>query len=137
MRRGPVWASEMAVLAAVVSGCAQIAALAPRDGASSDGIQLSYEHVLAPQVFSREGAAVADGPDGEAGFWAVAPGLPRPERGRVENLATGATIDVALYAGRGGAIRLSAATAEAIGIGPEPERVRVTALRREPRIAAP
>lgn len=140
MRRVPVRTIGMAVLAAALGGCAQVADLRRGEGPAAGGIQLSYESVLAPEVFSREGAAVADAAGGEAGYWAAAPGLPRPERGRVENLATGATIDLALYMGRGGRdgpIRVSAAAAEAIGIGPGPGRVRVTALRREPRIAGP
>lgn len=138
MRRGPVWASGLAILTAALAGCtpADDPAAAPASGA----IQLRYEDVPAPQAFSREGVAVADAPGGEPGFWAVTPGLPRPERGRVENLASGATIDVALFGGRGGpggSIRLSSAAAQAIGIGPGPGRVRVIALRREARIAPP
>ncbi len=119
MRRGPVWASGLAILAAALAGCTprrRPGGRRRRRAASS----CSYEDVLAPQAFSREGAAVADAPGGEPGFWAVTPGLPRPERGRVENLASGATIDVALFVGRGGpggSIRLSSAAAEAIGIG--------------------
>lgn len=137
MRRGPVWAIMAVVLAVAPTGCA-LPGLAPGgDATEAGGLRLSYEDVLAPQAFSREGPAVAVGPDAAAGYWAETPGLPRPERGRVENLATGAAIEVSLFAGRGGAIRLSAAAAEAIGIGSEPVRVRVTALRREPRIAAP
>ena len=126
-----------AAIAAALAGCAAPEASAP---AGEGGIRLSYEDVLAPAAFRREGPAVADRPEGSAGLWAVTPGLPRPERALVENLATGETVVVALFAGRGGpggAIRLSAAAAEAIGIGAAPARVRVTALRREPQIAGP
>ncbi len=144
MRRGPVRAGGMAaILAAALTGCAPVgpgAAPAPQDVAAPGGLRLSYVEVLTPAAFSREGPAVADPPGGEAGFWAVVPGLPRPERARVVNLATGASIDLALYRGQGGpggAIRLSGAAAEAIGVGPGTGRVRTTALRREPRLAPP
>lgn len=142
MRRGPISAGGLAiVLAAALSACARFGIgddSAPRDVAAPGGMRLSYAEVLSPQVFSRESGAFAD-TGGEAGFWAAVPGLPRPERGRVENVATGASIDLALYRGRGGAggaIRLSGAAAEAIDLG-EDGRVRVTALRREPQLAPP
>jgi hypothetical protein len=83
---------------------------------------------------------LAEPPGAAPGYWAVAPGLPRPERARVERLDTGAAVQVALFAGRAGAdgaIRLSPAAAQALGIGAGPAPVRVTALRREPRIARP
>lgn len=136
MLRGPVWASGMAAVAVLTTGCAGDG---PAGGPPPGALRLSYEDVLAPQAFLREGPAIVDPPGGAAGFWAVAPGLPRPERALIENLATGARIEVALFAGRGGpgaAIRLSGAAAEAIGLA-SPGRVQVTALRREPRIAAP
>ena len=62
--------------------------------------------------------------------------LPRPERGLVVNPASGAKVVVALFAaGRGAAgIRLSNEAADALGIGDRPAPVRITALRREPKI---
>jgi hypothetical protein len=104
---------------------------------ADDALDLRFEDVLAPEAYLREGPARVD--TGEAaGFWAIVPGLPRPERALVENLATGATAEVALFRGpASGGIRLSAAAAEALGIGAGPAEVRVTALRSMPRIAAP
>jgi hypothetical protein len=125
----------MAVLILVATGCAP----AGDPPAENAGLSLSYEDVAAPQIFAREGVAIVDAPDGAEGLWAVTPGLPRPERGLVENAATGASVEVALFAGRagpGGDIRLSRAAAEAIGLTAA-GRVRVTALRRELRIARP
>ena len=90
-----------------------------------------------PDVFSREGPAIRDGPKGSAGLWAAVVGLTRPERGLVENTDTGAKVVVALFAAREGAepaIRLSNEAADAIGIGDAPAAVRITALRREPQI---
>lgn len=140
LRSWLVRAIGMAAAAAFLAACA--APGAPAGAAPPGGgvLQLSFEDVLAPAAFTRDGPAEADAADGAAGFWAVVPGLPRPERARVENLATGATTTVALYVGRAnprGAIRLSGAAAEALGVGAAPVRVRVTALRREPRIAPP
>lgn len=137
-RRGLVWAIGAVALAGLLA-CARPEAPAPGSAADAAALRLRFEEVLVPGAFSRVGAAVTEGPGGAAGLWAVTPGLPRPERARVENLATGATVDVALFAGPGaaGAIRLSAAAGEALGLGPGPAQVRVTALRREPRIAPP
>ncbi len=125
-------------LAALAAGCAP-------EGGSRSGpagqdadpvrLRLAYVDVLAPQVYAREGRVRVEAEDAAAGFWAVAPGLPRAEHGRVENLATGATLDMPLFIGaRSGAIRLSPAAAQALGIGEAPAFVRVTVLRREPRI---
>lgn len=133
VRRGPVWIGGSAALAAMLSSCAPEGARPPAEGA----LRLSYEDVLAPEAFAREGPAIPEPADGAAGFWAVTPGLPRPERARVENLRTGAATEVALFAGPGGpggAVRLSAEAADAIGLA-APGPVRVTALRREPRLA--
>jgi hypothetical protein len=105
----------------------------------AEPLELRFEDVLAPEAYLREGPAVAEPPSAAPGYWAIAPGLPRPERARVERLDTGAQVQVALYGGRegpGGAVRLSPAAAEALALGVGPAPVRVTALRREPRIAA-
>ncbi len=139
-RRDGIIAAALAI-ALVMSGCARGGGAA-RDGAppAEGALQLSYATVPAPQAFSRDGAAVADDPEGAAGLWAIVPGLPRPERGLVVNVATGVGSEAALLGGRGGpggAFRLSGALALAIGVGDQPARVRVTALRREPRIVPP
>lgn len=126
-------ACRIAALAGVLASCGSEA----RDPAA-ERLELSFEDVLAPEAYLREGSAVAEPPDGAPGYWAVAPGLPRPERARVERLDTGAQVQVALYGGRqgpGGAIRLSPAAAEALALDGSRAQVRVTALRREPRIS--
>lgn len=98
-------------------------------------LQLRIEDVAAPSVFQREGVAVLDKPKGAAGLWATVRGLPRPERAEVVNLATGATVDVALFTTRSGPdIRLSHEAAAALGISDDTTRVRVTVLRSKPVI---
>lgn len=124
-------------LAALLWACAPGEEVRDGDPAGAGSVRLSFEDALVPAAFSREGLAVADAPGGAAGFWAVVPGLPRPERAQVVNLSTGAEATVALYTGGAGSIRLSGAAAEALGIATTPTRVRVTAVRREPRIAPP
>jgi len=95
--------------------------------------RLVIEDIPAASVFSREGSAVRDRPDGAAGSWAVIRGLPRPERAEVVNLESGAVVVVALFSSRSGPdIRLSNEAADALGIDDTPIRVRVTALRSQP-----
>ncbi len=139
VRLRSVRAFTTAVMVALLPACAPTSAPTRPPAAGAAGLQLRFEDALAPGVFERTGLAVAEPPDGAAGLWAVVPGLPRPERARIENLGTGATTDVALFAGRGprGAIRVSAEAAAALGLGATAATVRVTALRREPRIAPP
>jgi hypothetical protein len=138
-RRRLVGAVAAAALAGLMAACAP--AEAPAGAEPQDAsLRLRFDDVLAPGAFSRKGPAVAEADGAAPGLWAVVPGLPRPERARVEHLATGATVDVALFAGPGGpggATRLSPAAAAALGLGAGPAQVRVTALRREPRLARP
>jgi hypothetical protein len=124
---------------AALAAAATLAACAPADDRPPDAVRVSFQEVLEPEAYEVETLARADADaEGAPGYWAAAPGLPRPERALVVNLATGAEVRVALYRGRsGGPVTLSAAAAEAIGLGAEPGRVRVTALRREPTLAAP
>lgn len=97
--------------------------------------RLGFEDRLAPEAFEREAPAVRDAPDGAAGLWAAVPDLPRPERALVLNIANGDEVEVALFAGRRGTpVRLSVEAAEALGIGDDPVNVRITALRRQPKI---
>jgi hypothetical protein len=95
-------------------------------------LRLRFEEVPAPDAFSLEASAVRDRAADAGGFWAVVPGLPRPERALVVNLGTGAETVVALFAGRAGPVRLSNDAAEALGIADGPASVRVTALRSRP-----
>lgn len=126
-----------AALVAAMTGCAD----APAEPAASalhgpEELRLRFEDVLAPSIFDWTGPAAAD-PDGAPGLWAVVPGLARPERGRVALAGGDAHVDVALFRGAtgpGGSIRISAEAAEALGVGESAARVRVTALRREPRL---
>ncbi len=105
--------------------------------ASTDPLGLSFEDVAQPAAFAREGPATRAGPGEAEGSWAVVADLPRPEAALVVNLESGARTRVALFEGApgaGAAVRLSAAAAEALGIGERTVPVRVTALRREPRL---
>jgi hypothetical protein len=109
-----------------------------RPGGAPDAdrpLRLRFEDAAAPAAFSREGPAVRDRAAGANGLWAVVAGLPRPERARIVNLATGDEAVVALFAGPAGQpIRLSNAAADALGIGGGAVPVRVTALRSRPSI---
>lgn len=124
-------------LAIAASGCASTGAR--QQAATAEGLTIAFETVEAPEAFFRDGLAVADRADGASGFWAAVPRLPRPERALIVNPATEAAVEVALFAGGsvGAPVRLSGAAAEALGIGAEPVRVRITALRRQPRLVAP
>jgi len=96
-------------------------------------LRIEIEEILAPQVFLIDGEARVASVDGPPGLWAAAPGLPRPERGEVLNLATGDTVKVSLFRASGRVISVSRAAAEAIGmVGTAP--VRLTAVRSEPRV---
>ena len=103
---------------------------------AESGLAIRFEDRAEPQVFEREGPARRDHADGAAGRWATVPGLPRPERARVVNVASGAATVVALFVGQPGApIRLSNEAADALGIGEEPATVHITALRSRPEVA--
>jgi len=99
-------------------------------------VAIAFEDRAVPAAFDRRG--VGRRTDGGDGLWAVVAGLPRPERGRVRNLDTGEEAVVSLFrapAGRNPAdVALSPAAAELLGIGDTPAPVRVTAVRREPRL---
>jgi hypothetical protein len=105
-------------------------------------IRYVLEDVARPDLFSRTGRAERDPSGAVGGAWAVVPGLPRPERGLVRHLVTGAETTTALFAAPGGAangpIVLSASVAAALGVpagGAAP--VLVVALREQPRLLAP
>ena len=133
-RRLHLWKVSLALL---LAACAQGA----RPGAPTptpDTFGLAFEYAEAPGVYSREMLGRRDRAKGAQGLWAAVPGLRRPERAEIENLATGAKVTVALYSGgASGGARLSNAAAEALGIGAEPARVRITAVRREPKLVEP
>ncbi len=108
-------------------------------GDAQPAFTLTIEASAAPEVFEREGPARRSGRD-TGGYWAVVQGLRRPESAVVRNLATGSEVTVALFSGRpvgDAAAELSAAAADALGIGEAPIRVRVTAVRDEPRVEPP
>jgi hypothetical protein len=128
------------VAIAAALACAGCAAPDPQDRAGAgDTLTIAFETVATPAAFFREGPAIADPEGGASGFWAAVPRLPRPERALIVNPATGASVEAALFAGgaTGTPIRLSGAVAEALGIGASPTPVRITALRREPRLVRP
>lgn len=118
-----------------------VAACAPAEEAADGGsssVAFTFEDRAVPAAFDRTGVArrVAEG----AGLWAVVAGLPRPERGRVRNLETGAETVVSLFRAPSNVdpsvVALSPAAAELLGIGGAPVAVRVTAVRREPRLVS-
>lgn len=124
-------------LLALTAGCGAPDAAPPVQNAA--GIGLSFEEIASPDVFRFEGSAMRPGAPGAPGLWAAVPGLPRPERAEAVNLATGARVTLALFSGSGETVaRLSDDAAEALGIAPGGRApVRVTALRREPRLRDP
>lgn len=137
MSRGPgprvVARAAGLVLAAILAGCGPLGQ--GRSAGPGDGdLELSFEDAPSPDVFLIEAPAVRDGPDGASGLWAAVQGLKRPERAEAVNVATGATVDVALYRAGGGApaIRLSNEAADALDVGDTAVNIRITALRRKP-----
>lgn len=130
--RGRAWAAGL-LLAAVLASCGPLGEGRGGDPAAGD-LALRFEDEPSPGVFLIEAPAARDGAKGAPGLWAAVQGLRRPERAEAVNLATGATVNVALYrAGRGApAIRVSNEAADALGIGEKPVNVRITALRRKP-----
>ncbi len=121
-------------LLALLAACGRGGRAPAADGQAP--LRLSFEDRAEPEVFSRQGPGVRDGPKGSPGLWAAVRGLPRPERALVVNTATGAKIEVALFAAPAGGpgIRLSNEAADALGIATRPMPVQITALRRVPEI---
>ncbi len=130
LRRSMIWLALLAELAA----CGRFGGAAhPPEG----GMRIRFEDKAEPSVFALEASAVRDRKDGAAGLWAAVKGLPRPERGLVVNTATGNKVVVALFSAPPDAaspVRLSNDAADVVGIGDRPTEVRITALRREPRL---
>ena len=126
-RRGALAALAMA---GALTACAGSGGPEP-DG----GLRLSFEDQLEPEVFALQAAAVRDGADGSAGLWAAVRGLRQAERGVVV-VDDSRRVVVALFPARPGDpdVRLSNTAADALGLGDEPTRVTVTALRRQPRL---
>lgn len=123
----------MLVLATVPPGCGRLGGGGGVD--AERPMLLTFEDMPAPGAFATEGPAVRDAEGGADGLWATVAGLPRPERARITNPETGETVVVALFRGRAGEpIRVSNEAAGALGIGGEPVRVDVTALRSRPSI---
>ena len=130
--RGTVWLALAVAL--VACGRSDDAV----DPSPSGGLQIRFEDKPEPDVFEFEGPAVRDGAKGADGLWAAVAGLPRPERALVVDTDNGRKVVVALFAAPRGAavqVRLSNDAADALRMGDGPETVRITALRREPKIA--
>ncbi|MFO1106405.1 MAG: hypothetical protein U1E34_09895 [Amaricoccus sp.] len=128
-RRG--WTGAAAALL-LLAACAPAAPRSGPDGA----LTIRFKDTAEPAAFELEALGRRDRPKGAQGLWVVVPQLRRAERAEVTNLTTGATATVALFAGSvpRGEVRLSNATAELLGIGADPVRVRLTALRSEPTL---
>lgn len=130
----PVMLGALALLAA---GCALPEGSGPGPGGRF-GIALQDRE--RPEILQREGLAVRGAAEDVPGYWGVLPGLEQAERAIVENLASGASVQVSLWSGdtgrEGAVIRLSPQAADELGILATPARVRVTALRREPLLVA-
>jgi hypothetical protein len=123
------------MLLAALSGCAPA-----RDADDGEGLHFEVAFVdrLRPDILERSGNALRDSDTSTPGFWGVVPDLRRAERAEVRNLATDASVTVALFAGSTGysdiAIRLSPQAADALGVLEAPVPVRITAVRHEPEI---
>jgi hypothetical protein len=121
----------------MLAGCLLASACVPVDPTATPGAgRLTFQDLRAPGVYDRGGMAVSDSAEGAAGFWAAVPGIPRPERAVAINLDTGAEVEVALFAAprSARAIRLSHEAAAALGVGDQPARIRIVAMRRKPSI---
>ena len=133
--RGLVWLALAVALVAPVA-CGRSDGDAGRS--PGGGLQIRFEDKPDPGAFALEAPAVRDGPKGAAGLWAAVAGLPRPERAIVVNTHNGRKVVVALFAAPRDAsvrVRLSNEAADLLRMGDGPENVRITALRREPKIA--
>ncbi len=132
-------AMTVAVALTLLAGCAGTRVAPTATGGGTEDFTLGFADTPAPQIYQRDLAGHRDRPGGTQGLWANVPGLTRAERAEIANLDTGATVKVALFPGRvpAGAARISNAAAEILGIGSAPEPVRVTVLRREPRLVTP
>jgi hypothetical protein len=97
-------------------------------------LRLSFEDQPEPDVFLHEGPAQRDASDGAPGLWAAVPDLAQPERALVVNVRNRRKVEVSLFRARGGAAILSGEAADALGVGGVAVPVRITALRREPRL---
>jgi hypothetical protein len=121
-------------LAVALVGCAR----SEDAGAPRGGLQIRFEDRPEPGVFTLEAPAARDAPKGADGLWAAVAGLPRPERALVVNSRNGRKVVVALFAAPKSAatpIELSNEAADALGMSDAPEVVKITALRRETKIA--
>lgn len=98
------------------------------------------DDVEAPEVFQVTDTALWDGRPSLGGIWVASPDAVDPERVLMENLATGLTVEGALFRRErenpGPALQISSDAAEALGIlAGQPIELRVTALRRaEPEV---
>ncbi len=131
-RRLHLWMAGAALILGACAAGRQPSAPGP------ESFGVAFEDAEVPGVYSREALGRRDRPKGAQGLWAAVPGLRRPERAEIENIATGAKVTVALYSGgTTGEARLSNAAAELLGIGAEPKKVRITAVRREAKLIEP
>lgn len=122
------------VVAWVPAGCVDAtggrAIFAPAAGAKAS----AGADVEAPEVFQVTDTALWDGRPSLGGIWVASPDAVDPERVLMENTATGATVEGALFRRErdnpGPALQISSDAAEALGLlAGQPAEVRVTALR--------
>ncbi len=127
------------VLGGLLAGCvdsegAAVTPFAPAASAKPGG------DIEAPEVFQTTDTALWDGRPSLGGIWVASPDAVDPERVLMENLATGLTVEGALFRRErdnpGPALQLSSDAAEALGVlAGQPVELRVTALRRaEPEV---
>lgn len=130
VRQVALMAAALSLLASCVGGptlpgtAAQVATAMPEAA-----------EVEAPQVFATTDLALWDGRPSLGGVWVASPDATDPERVKITNPATGATITGALFRREafnpGPRLQLSSDAAEALGLlAGAPTEVSVVALRR-------
>lgn len=127
-------------LAALVGGCEGLPFGAVGGTAEEApvpaSVRLVERDVEVPEVFQVADEGLWDGRPSLGGVWVAHPDVKEPERVIIRNLADGAFVIGALFhrerVGTGPALQVSSDAAEALGmVAGQPQRIEVTALRRE------
>lgn len=133
--------AKAVLLGLLVSGCVNPAGDENRTAVSPEGMQITFEDVPEPNVLNLEGTAVRTADSSEGGLWGVVADLRRPESAVVEDRETGNMVTVSLFRATkslsGHVIMLSNMAADELEISDQPLRVRITALRSEPKLVSP
>ncbi len=141
-------AALLAAVTLIASGCAetqlgvQLAKSASRDNDAQRGDPIvNSDATIAPEEFDAQGLTIWDGARTLQGVWVAHPLATRARRVRVVNIATGKTVEGAMFrrdpALSGPSILVSSDTANGLGLKPgAPTQLRIVALRDPDAIAS-